>query len=542
MERELRLRLGLTALMLVLVIGLALASPRATGGVLADDGLPPGPDRFTVLNVEYTSYEWWLVQWTDNRVACQVHIDHEGLPTGNEVYLACGEILYDKWVATRPCSQSETASPSCQGYYLHFIHSATAQRDVGVALPPPVVWMSLEGCAWFSFTHRCGASAQVLLVAEEPLAGETITSLAGRIDGEAFTCAATCRIELVPTDEDGLELEFWAFSSYGDSSQVFTAQVRVAPADDPGPVPVWYVDVLSTQWRGAPLASCAQMWAALPPVGIPPVWLTTPAGAVELASNIPYEYLAANLIENGIADASQCQDGGLTPLGMATPCGLAAARPAVDEWQDRFDAIIYETSLQTGIPAQLLKNLFSRESQFWPGVLTDRPEAGLGQLTENGADTTLLWNPSFFEQFCPLVLDDRACRQGYPHMPLDEQELLRHALVRRVDAFCADCPLGLDLQRADASVHIFAETLLANCAQTGRIIYNAYGEAPGELSTYQDLWRFTLVNYNAGAGCLTLAVQETESSGEALDWEHLSANLTPVCQPAIDYVIDISRE
>jgi len=42
------------------------------------------------------------------------------------------------------------------------------------------------------------------------------------------------------------------------------------------------------------------------------------------------------------------------------------------------------------LPAQLLKNLFARQSQFWPGVFRDNPDAGLSQLTENGADPALL--------------------------------------------------------------------------------------------------------------------------------------------------------
>jgi hypothetical protein len=54
------------------------------------------------------------------------------------------------------------------------------------------------------------------------------------------------------------------------------------------------------------------------------------------------------------------------------------------------------------------------------------------------------------------------------------------------------------------------------------------------------LWRFTLVNYNAGPGCLTLAIWETKRLGEVLDWTHLSSHLTPACQGALDYVDKIS--
>jgi len=58
-------------------------------------------------------------------------------------------------------------------------------------------------------------------------------------------------------------------------------------------------------------------------------------------------------------------------------------------------------------------------------------DVGLGQLTEDGADTTLFWNPSFFGQFCPLVLSSEACGKGYLHLDTAEQEMLRSALVVR---------------------------------------------------------------------------------------------------------------
>jgi hypothetical protein len=161
-------------------------------------------------------------------------------------------------------------------------------------------------------------------------------------------------------------------------------------------------------------------------------------------------------------------------------------------------------------------------------------------MTEGGADTTLLWNRPFFEQFCPTVLDSAACHQGYPHLQSNQQDILRSALVRKVDAFCPDCALGIELSRAENSVDIFAETILANCDQTGMIVQNTYGGTAGQWAGFEDLWRFTLVNYNAGSGCLTLAIWETKRLYEELDWAHLSSHLTPACQGALDYVNGIS--
>ncbi len=528
-------RAGWTAIALLFVF--AAVSAFGTWRVSAAGEQPPGPDRFAVITQDYTSYEWWLTGWADNQVACSIKVDHEGAPTGGEIYTVCGATLYNKWSATKPCETAEDDPAACQGYYLVFFNSEPAQREVGVSLPPPVVWVTLDGCAPYNSTFRCDVLPTLVLTGEEPLDGEYITNLAGRVDGTAFTCDPVCQVDLAPTDDDGLYLEFWANSSYGDSSVLFEARVRVAVSDDPADQS-WYVDVLSTQWRGAPLAGCSQTWKAFPPVGGVPLWLSTPLRAEDLATNIPYEYLAANLIKQGVADASACTDGGLDEDGLVSPCGLESARSAVDNWQNRFDGLIFSAAQETGIPAQVLKNIFSRESQFWPAMTFGHSEAGLGQMTDGGADTTFLWNQPFYEQFCPSVLDSAACRRGYAHLNSAQQDTLRSALVGSVDAFCPDCPLGIDLDRAEKSVGIFAETLLANCQQTGMVIdLNNIKDKP---VAYEDLWRFSLVNYNAGPGCLGLAVNDTSSRDEPLDWEHVSSHLTPACQGAFDYVTDVS--
>jgi hypothetical protein len=270
--------------------------------------------------------------------------------------------------------------------------------------------------------------------------------------------------------------------------------------------------------------------------------LTTPRDPAELNSDIPYSYLSANLILQGAVDASACPDGGLLPNDNgANECGQEAARPAVEEWQNQFDKLILSAADDTGVPAQLLKNLFARESQFWPGVFRASADAGLGQLTDNGADTTLLWNPSFFAGYCPLVLSADTCADGYLHLKPEEQQLLRQALVSTVNASCTNCALGIDLSRADFSVNVFAHTLLASCEQTAQVVYNLVKQSPGTVAAYEDLWKFTLVNYNAGPGCLSLAADAAWSSDHKLTWDSVSSHFTDVCMPAKDYVNDISK-
>jgi hypothetical protein len=514
-----------------LVFILPLMEARGTRNVSAEGEQPLGPDRFAVITQDYISYEWWMTNYDNNMVVCSLAVDHEGLPTGAEIFSSCGKTLYTQWTGTGVCNPDE----GCKGYYLQYINSNQAQRDVSVELPPPVVWVSLDGCTSYNSSFLCDNLPTLVLTGEEPLEGEEIKYLEGRIDGKYYICDPICQVDLAPTDEDGLQIEFWANSSYGDSSILFQARIRVAAADD-GNDHGWFVDILTSQWRGGNIAGCSETWNVFPPVGGVPLWLSTPQRVEELATKIPYEYLAGNLILQGLVDASACIDGGLTESGLPNTCGLEAAKNNVIEWQNRFDPMIFDATLETGIPSQLLKRIFAWESQFWPGAMNEDKEVGLGQLTKGGADTILLWNRPFYEQFCSSVLDAASCGKGYPHLQIVQQELLQVSLIQSVNAYCPECEMGIDLHRAENSVVTFAETILANCDQTGMIVQNTYGRTAGEWASYEDLWRFTLVNYNAGPGCLTLAIWETKRRNEKLDWASLSSHLTPSCRGAIDYV------
>jgi len=506
---------------------------------------PVGPDRFTTMNVKYTLYEWWMVGWEDNEINCDFWVEHEGLPTDGDIYTGCGSKFYNEWKAKSvPCNKENIKE--CRGFYLLPVTTREAEKEVPVKLPPPEVVVSVENCdpgpdGW------CIQQPSLILTGNEPLPNESIVGIHGFAGKDPFTCAGNrCEFVLNATSpKSGLRLKFWAYSTYGDSSEIFEALIRVL-VEEGGErlTPRWHVVVLSSQWIGTPSASCAQVWEAFPPTEGLPEWLTTPETSAELHSNIPYAYLAGNLISQGVVDVSACEDKGLLPNGAASQCGLEAAQPAVEEWQNRFDELIFQTSQKTEVPAQLLKNLFSRESQFWPGVFRNGADVGLGQLTEGGADTALLWNPSFYRQFCPLVLSQSLCEaKGYANLTARHQAMLRGALIHSVDGRCDDCPLGLDLSRADFSVEIFARTMLANCEQAGNTIWAATKNPPGVTVSYEDMWRFTLVNYNAGSGCLSTAIKRTyKGDVKTLDWAAVSANLDEACQGAVGYVEDIAKD
>ena len=509
------------------------------------------PVRKAEISISFTTYEWWLLSWSSPQPVCQVYIEHEGLPEQEEVRYYCGDDLLSRWLSTPPCtfsSQISTAS-QCSGFYLFLAAVTPGERQIEVKLLPPEVFVDIAGCEPTPPENRCSVLPQLHFMGEEPLPNEDIINIQGYVGTEPFNCKGNeCTVPIPATGEAGISVVFWAESSFGDASETFTAQVRAVPYGDfPAPdvltqdAPQWYVDIISSQYLGEITSSCSEIWSAFPPVGGPPLWLSSPDHPDALYSNQPYYYLAGTLIKESLVDASECDYGGLEQSGYATQCGLEASRVLINEWQNQFNSEIIAVANETRIPSQLLKNIFSRESQFWPGFSASYQEAGLGHLSELGADTVLLWNPSFFSQFCPLILDSTVCQRGFGNLDIAEQEMLRGALVQKVNAACPECPLGIDLRQANFSISIFARSLLANCEQVGQIFHNQTQLMAGEVSSYEDLWRFTLVNYNAGPGCLSDAMERAIQNNYPLNWESIKLFLEPgACQASIDYVEDIS--
>jgi hypothetical protein len=522
----------------VVVLGILLSSQANGRGV----AFAQQPNRFTTIIVPYTEYEWWLIAFSDNSVLCSILVDHEGLPTLEEAAADCSQQLANDWFNTPSCNVETIAD--CTGVYVFLFSTTPKEREVLIELPAPTVWIDLEGCSPTPPTNLCPTLPALILTAEEPLPNHAILDIQGVYDGQPFICnAAVCMLPTRISPILGSTIEFWANSSFGDSSERYTAQVRII---DTGVSPQpggsgFYVDVISSQWRGAPLASCAGIWESFPPIGAPPVWLSSPDHFELLASEEPYYYLAGRLIVQGLVDVSACPAGGLLPNGYADACGLEKSRPILAEWQNQFDQRIIEVGAETGVPAQLMKNLFAQESQFWPGVFRVPFEFGLGQITERGTDTVLIWNTEFYNQFCPLVLSKEACDMGYLGLTLRDQGILRGALALQARADCNDCPTGIDLRNVNFTVALFANTLIANCAQVARTVYTATSSMAGRVATYEDLWRLTIANYHAGPGCLSYAVHQAWTTSNSLAWSQVSPFFTEPCKGVVPYVDQITR-
>ena len=392
-----------------------------------------------------------MFPWRGPGPVCEIEIDHEGLPTPGDVYIDCGEEIYEEWITQAPCQEFDVRL--CEGFYVFLADTEPAQKVISTQLPPPIVQVTVENCrpVYSSSTSICEFEPILVLTGIEPLPDHQIIGIEGLYEGQAFACDPVCRLRL-PVTEEPFTIQFWAYSSYGDSSEMFDAQVRVAVRDTGDPDKIfWYGDVLSSQWAGVPVASCVQTWGTLPPVGGPPEWLSTPTDSEALGTDIPYNYLASQLIRQGAVDVSSCGDGGLMPDDSASNCGMEAAREAVRAWQNQFDEIILNVSKDTGVPAHLLKNLFATESQFWPGANL-KSDIGLGQLTKDGADTALLWNPPFFRQFCPLVMDAAECSKGYLQLDEEQMQYVRLALIDAGGAPATVTPKGGKSVKVDARI------------------------------------------------------------------------------------------
>ena len=276
------------------------------------------------------------------------------------------------------------------------------------------------------------------------------------------------------------------------------------------------------------------------PVGIAlEDWLVNPEGADELATAEAFTHLGGALIQSGFVEAASCPDGGLLANGKASPCGMVEAGAEAVAWQNIFDDAIYQTALDTHVPARLLKGLFAQESQFWPGSKLYF-EYGLGHITSSGVHTALSWSPELYAGVCQETIGEECHSSGsYFDYTLEEfydRQTLRAEIIAQVDADCPNCIGGVDRMKAEASVRIFGWSLLAYCRQTSQVIYSATGYIPLVVTDYPTLWKLGLYAYNAGAGCLYETLLAAWSPGDILSWEQFADGAEGICKHGVGYV------
>ena len=252
-------------------------------------------------------------------------------------------------------------------------------------------------------------------------------------------------------------------------------------------------DILCMVESASPSAPSAEEIAAQCP-GIPTAYVIQPAGSREempitpacpiqtiepgaglyqqvstpadLASDEDLPLLAGRLIWFGFADASQCLGFALDADLNPTPCGLAASRAAVLQWQNQFDESIYTAALTYHVPARLLKRIMLVESSMWAfyGAGKDG-EIGIMQVTDNGLDTLLRFDPSLD----PLYITKDA-----------DAQLWARAAARPL--FHAD-----SLPNIHAHMPYYARLLAA---------YHCRALTLNPALTGSDAWRIAVIHYN----------------------------------------------
>jgi len=197
---------------------------------------------------------------------------------------------------------------------------------------------------------------------------------------------------------------------------------------------------------------------SLPTAGTAPTWLTTPDHFELLASGDPYYYLAGRMIVQGLVDVSSCPAGGLLPNGYADACGLEKSPPILEEWQNQFDQRIIEVGGETGVPAQLMKNLFARKASFGRACSEYRMNSAWGRSPNKA------WIRSSVEPglLPALLLASALCRcllARLPGLTVPDRAILRGALALQAKADCPDCPNGINLDDTYFTVSLFANML-----------------------------------------------------------------------------------
>ncbi len=150
-------------------------------------------------------------------------------------------------------------------------------------------------------------------------------------------------------------------------------------------------------------------------------------------------------------------------------------------------------------------------------------------------DALLLWEPELFRPLCETMLGPWRCTRGYLHLSPVAKQILYNSLWVQANLTCANCPFGIDLERTPESLRLFAHLIRANCRQIGQTVRNITRRTPGYTASYDDLWRFTLANYN-GPDCIYEALLRTFNKRQPLDWEHVREHFPAGCESTRDYV------
>ncbi|MDH5606471.1 MAG: hypothetical protein OEY93_06250 [Anaerolineae bacterium] len=426
------------------------------------------------------------------------------------------------------------------------VNASQSQWTKNTYLSTSSVVASIDGCIPLPPDYVCEEIPRIKLKYQAQKNSREFERIKIKIGVDAFPCEKeVCYVNLGPTSNEGARIEFWAVQKGNVQTDHYWLKYRVldiSPPDNPAKA-AWKVEIISLRLINSEAPDYYHIWDMLPPLTNIPAWLRTPRVVDALATQNLYYYLSAKLIQFKLADPGDCPAGGVNLNGYATACGMEKTKEEVYSWQNRFDRSILRVARQTEVPAQLLKNFFARESQFWPADYGEVAEYGIGHITEPGADTLLLWNPNYYREICHMYAGDSSpyCINGFGELEETHQAALRGIVLDQASAYCPECPTKLYLEDIERNIRVFAWALQAKAAQAGQIVHNVTGKPPSLVSSYEDMWKFTLINYNVGPNCLYNSLKAVWGAGNPLTWENTAPQIKDFCGRSVKYVNDISN-
>lgn len=348
-------------------------------------------------------------------------------------------------------------------------------------------------------------------------ANSSTVSISGKVGQKSFVCESSpCAVDF-PASGD---ITFHSYNSTGDVSENNTANILVTKATGG-----YYVSIITLGRFVIFSDACASLWQNINDPR--PNWALFPQDPGQLNTEKNLHYLASRLMSSGIVDASSCPGGGSDGTAP-NPCGLEKVKDKMTSWQNQYDFDIWLTARNQHMPPVMLKSLLELESQFWP--ITQRlylDEIGLGQINQLGIDVLLRTNPQLYQRTCANALFD--CNLPYVSLSGLDRAMIRGSLSLALDASCPSCQYGVNLNKASQSIPLIAQVVYSNCMQAKSLM-----DLHGFTASYEDNWKFTMVSYHSGFGCLQSALDRISTSSGEITWPTVAAQLT--CMGATDYI------
>ena len=470
-------------------------------------------DRLTMAN------HWRFSRWSDGVKLCDIYVTHTNYPSEEEIRSYCGEELLLNWRETPACEEALFGKDAseCEGVFIGYLGKSINLVKEIVELPEVELKVETLNCfpgEW------CNERLIMRFIGEEPLTDHHIVSMHVKIGSTEKSCeGGSCDLRMPITYEQGMDVEYWARSDFGDESERKTFTLRNVP--DESRNGMFRVDLIHAGLdSSAPAGS--EEWDLFPTINHQDsILLEKPATFTNLSTQNRFLYLAGKLILTGKVDGSTCSGFGLIDNNTANPCGERLAEEKVLEWQNQYDEQIFQSSLEFSVPPRLLKGIIAQETQFWPHPVHAR-EFGLGRITENGADLLLNWNTPIFLEKCHTLIPVETCAAGYSNLEPEEQSLLRGLVLSDVGT--------------DQEIALLAATFKASSTQVSQMVKNITLLQINEVSTYEEMWKISVANYHAGSGCVGTAMQTAWSNGDQMIWESIYPNLLGDCMGAVEYV------